>query len=327
MLQKFLRTEGISLYLPLSFYIISKFMVYMFEVRQVNVGTIKQYLSGLKFFHEYSGLPLSIFEDPRLIKLQKAMLNLQRLALKPSTDRRVFTFDCLVLCGHELSLMTNLGYEDKQTIWCAILCAYWGSLRFGEILPGSHGVVEIKLLTWRRIRYVTSRHLTLFIALPKQEKKAVGVIKHLYKFKKDPMYCPIWNLRHLYTIRAAERQVKGHHKVFELPSGKLLRMYTIRKLLKAVNTHFPPGSGKLTCHSLRAGVAAMEACHPDQFTEKEVRDAGLWDSNCVDKYTRIQGVGQAKTHKKFSTLVTKRAAKARRRREGHARNRSSHHQH
>ena len=299
MFHKFLRVEGRTQSFPVSFYILTQFVVYMFEVRRVKLGTIGQYLSGLRFIHEYSGYPTAVFDDPRIIKLKQGMLNIQRMQLKASTDRRVFTFECLQILNYELSLMSQYGYVDKQTIWCAILLAFWGSMRFGELLPGSHGVVEIKMLKWSRVRYVTKNHLAIFVALPKQDKKSVGIVKHIYNYKPDPLFCPIWNLRHLYELKSQVRPVKGHHKVFELPSGKLLRMYAIRRILRATDKYFPPGTGKLTCHSLRAGLASFVSNFPSDFTEQDIKKLGKWNTGVHEVYSRIHGVGEKKTHRKI----------------------------
>ena len=316
---KFLHFEGWELLFPITYFMLTKFIIFMFETRHVTVGTIKQYLGGLRFLHDYAGLASFVFDDPRIGKLLQALLNLQRMKLQPSTKRRVFTFPCLQLLGHELSLMTHLGYEDKQAIWVAILLAYWGCLRFGEILPGSHGVCKLKLLRWSRIRYISDNHLAIFIALPKQDRKSVGVVKHFFSYKKDPTYCPIANLRHLYKIRAATRNIHQADEVFQLFSGKFLRMHHIRKILKATDKYFPDNEGRLNCHSLRAGLATLLASHPEVFSEIEIKDLGAWDTDTYLRYTRQRGIGQKRTHRKVVAILAgarkmKRAKRARKRR-------------
>ena len=127
----------------------------------------------------------------------------------------------------------------------------------------------------------------------------------VYKeWKKHPAYCPVKNFRDLAELRAERLPVDFEEPIFRLANGDLVTQYFMNRLLeRLLRPYFPDTMGKWTCHSFRAGVAAYMASNPDTFNEEETKEAGGWDSDAVDRYTRLNGEARLKCMEKFMDFL------------------------
>ena len=92
--------------------------------------------------------------------------------------------------------------------------------------------------------------------------------------------------------------------VFRLSSGELVTHDFMNDLLeRLLRPHFPDALGKWSCHSFRAGVVSYMIGNPSTFNLWEAKIWGGWDSDTVDKYTRLIGQGRIQTQEKFQEFL------------------------
>lgn len=173
----FLKTKGQEFNYPINLENLAKFIIYLDQVRRVTPNTIKCYIAHLKAMQELSGYTTPVFENERIKKLIKAINNIYLAQLpEPITERMAITIHDIKVFGHTLSLDKTLCYHDKQVIWVTLLIAYYGALRLGSILPTGHGIDNIRLLSWNNVKYISEKHITIFIPLPKHIQTLPGYV-------------------------------------------------------------------------------------------------------------------------------------------------------
>ena len=287
-------------YYPLVYEIAASIILFLIENYSLSPATLYQYVSALKALHVYQGYSLEGLNDPRTKLLLKGYKNIVRTLETPVNKRMVMHWETLQIFGHELCFVEYLSYEDKQCMWTVAVFSFWVSSRYGDFMPGNHGVVHEKLLTWERIQMIDDDHASVYLHIPKNDREGAGEVKDMVRFK-DKVYCPMHNLEKLYAIRAARRPVASSEPVFLLQNDKLVTMSFTRKVMAIMDKYYPPGAGKLTCHSARAGLACFMAHDPAFFTEKEIMALGNWKGPSHRFYSNRTGVGQARTLRKLAS--------------------------
>ena len=291
--------SGVQIFYPFSYEVTSGIILYMIENLKLAANTLYSYVSTIKALHIYQGFDISGIEDKRIKLLLRGYKNILNSAGAPVNTRKVMTFETMQLFGHELC-DTSFDYETKQAIWTLVVVSFWGSIRYGDFMPGSQGIVHEKLLTWDRIQMTSDDHGALFLHDPKEDRDGKGVAKDLVRYK-DHVYCPLYNLEHLYRTRVERREVEGHEPIFLTSKDKLINMAYMRRCLSILDKYFG-GYGKITCHSARAGLPSHVAGMPELFTQKEIMDLGNWATqDSADRYCRTQSLGKIRILRKVAS--------------------------
>ena len=293
---------GRRAYYPFSYDVASHIVLYMIENLKLAPQTLYGYVSVMKAMHEYQGFPLVGLEDKRLKQLLKGYKNIVN-TLKPKINKRkVMHWETIQLLGSQLAKYGNMSYENTQTVWTSVLFTFWARARYGDFMPGSQGVVYEKLLTWERIQMPTDDHAAVYFHIPKEDREGNGVVKDIIRFDKNHIYCPIWNLEHLLQVRSQRRFVPQDEPVFLLDNDKLMSMAYVRKALSVMDKFYEASTGKLNCHSARAGLASYLASHPELYSAQEIKDLGNWKKDeSMQCYTRTRGIGQRNTLRKLAS--------------------------
>ena len=297
----FLLLQGFDIDLPVPIGVLCRYVVYLYRVRMLTYGTIKNYMSGLKFIHGLACKSTEVFKHFWYLKTLKAVKNLElaRLKEKPPT-RCAFTYPVLQIFGDELLKDKKIHPWTKMNIWGAAVLAYFASLRLGDFLPTSHGLDEIRILSWDRIRVVDDDHLCFLIVLPKNTYKEQGVIRDIIRFR-DRRYCPVYNLLRIFNCVRVQPGFKLSDPVFTKASGK--HLYS-RDINDALHYFLDPLFGKkFTGHSFRAAIASQMSENPEIFNEKQVEYAGDWHGGSQECYQRRHGVGIKKTKQLLNDLT------------------------
>ncbi len=301
----FMRTKGQEFKYPIDTENLAKFIIYLDQVRRVTPNTIKCYVAYLKEMQELSGYTTSVFNNERITKLIAAVNNIYLAQLpEPLFERMAITIHDIKVFGHTLSLDKTFCYHDKQVIWVTLLIAFYGALRLGSILPSGHGIDKIRLLSWNNIKYISDNHITIFIPLPKHIKDKAGYVRDFYSNKAEPFLCPVSNLYELHHLKENEEPVQDTDHVLVFKSGKHFSTPDMNSMFKNyLNTSI---EGKISCHSVRAGLPSFMASHPAIFTEEEMMDYGDWKSvEAARRYQRSQGIARKRTNQKLQTLLFK----------------------
>lgn len=298
--KSFCQVYNIASIFPIQAKVLIKYVKYLANVRKIRLGTITQYLTGLKKFHELQFHTTASFSNEMLKITLKGIENYQKCEQIPPKPRRAFTFSVLKLFGHRLGLL-NLEWELGQIVWVIILIGFWGAVRLGALVVGKNGPDYVKCPRVGHISIIDDNHIILQLGLPKNGAPAEKV--HLFRFD-NPMYCPITQLKSLLQHRAS---VNKFDFIFTKPDGNLITGAEVNQIMQNV---LDPAiiniSGYYRGHSLRAGLPSTMAMHPKLFSKTEIKLTGRWASEAVERYCRLTGDTNKKTINKLHNMFDKK---------------------
>lgn len=302
MLMLYARLLGKEITYPISKQDLIGFVVFLFRGRRISPSTIRQYLSGIKCFHNMLDVSLEAFQSTALKYVLMGFENQHKAWEEDGPRRRAFTFPLLKLLAATLSECDIIAL-DAQCLWTAAVIAFWSSCRMGDMLVDSHNANKSKLLTWKDIQEKDEDHLILYFAHPKQAKRENGLVCDIFSFP-DKLFCPVDNLRKLAKMNHSIGRRDRDKQVFNLSKGGTLRMAKMNEFLKEnllpkVGTEL----GTLSCHSFRAALPSLMAASPAIFTTEETLLQGDWHSDSYKLYTRLNNIGRKQTHKKVVAAI------------------------
>lgn len=300
---KFMKLSGKSCVFPTSKEDLIGYSVFLFRVRRLAPSTIRQYLAALKTYHAVLDFPLDNFRSTALKYVLKGYENQYKAWDVEGLNRRTFTYAHLQVFAEALA-RAKLPHYDAQLYFTAATIAYFTSIRMGDILIDGHNSNSSRLLTWERVQAVEEDELILYFAHPKQATRENGQVCELFSFP-DKLYCPIENLRKLAILQRSQGKTNEQAHVFVMANGRTL---TMRKMNDVLKKHLMPlldsKLGQISCHSFRCGIPSLMSAHPDVFTTEETVIQGDWHSDAYKLYTRHNGIGRKKTHKKIVRMLT-----------------------
>jgi hypothetical protein len=271
---------------PLDIETCRSFVIWCHSVRKLPHSSIKSYLSGIKFVHNLRGFPCHhISEDFIISQLLKGAEHIS-MAIPSSNTRRVVTFPLLTNLGSRIAA-TDWDPLTKQVFWAASTCAFFGTLRMGEILASSESAHSpASDLTWADVKASSPSSILIRVKQPKSGEKAEYV--DLFEF---PGYgcCPVQALKNL-----KEKQIKAgvydtSLPVFRFGNGRYLTMSQLNSTLSLLLADIcVPGVSSITCHSFRAGIPSTLALFPELHTDDLIKGWGRWASDCYTRYTRLK---------------------------------------
>ena len=113
------------------------FLVTFLIDKGLEVSTIKNYLSGIRFYLFTLGIAsppkLPPLAQQILVGAEKGRRNPQEIAEKRS--RRAISVEMLKLLEHSIAKNQTWSNYEKNMRWAVILSAWWGAFRIGELLP------------------------------------------------------------------------------------------------------------------------------------------------------------------------------------------------
>ena len=113
------------------------FLVTFLVDKGLEVSTIKNYLSGIRFYLFTLGIAsppkLPPLAQQILIGAEKGRWDPQEIAGKRT--RRAISVEMLKLLGHAIAKNQTWSSYEKNLRWAVILSAWWGAFRIGELLP------------------------------------------------------------------------------------------------------------------------------------------------------------------------------------------------
>jgi hypothetical protein len=301
---------GEDIEIPLSTMHILGYISYLFRVKALSPGTVTNYISGLKAWQTLCGHPSTNFDHP-LVKLVLTGYRNLFLTMKVEPRRRSVVTWCVLKILREELMKLSMSTLDRQVFWTAAVCAFWGSLRMGELLKGKHGFDAVRHMSWAKVTINPDdhSHVLLYVDLPKimlEEKPSDHV--DLFAFPL-PEYCPVHNLCYLQFLTKRRRETDDEENVFLLSNAKPLSTANMNEMLRDTLNPLFPGLGKFSCHSFRAGLPSLMGAFPQLFTEQQIKQHGRWVSKACTLYTRMNGVGIRQTHAEVvKTLLNTRSS-------------------
>jgi hypothetical protein len=215
--------------------------------------------------------------------LLKGAKNLELYKQDNKTIRRAVTYPLLNVLCHQIAL-TQWNKYNKQVFWTALTVAFFGSMRFGELLSHRNDAFNpYETLLWRDIKLKhSSAILTVKISKTKNPKSD---FVDLFKIP-DKRFCPI------NALKILKENVKNYSEdkpVFMFENGQFLTKEalnsTLHDLLHPILGHT---AYEYSGHSFRAGLPSALASCPDLVADEQIKSCGRWTSDSFKIYTRLK---------------------------------------
>jgi hypothetical protein len=268
---------------PLSNDSIEDFIVFAIREKKLKHSTIKSYISSFALYQNLKNLDSSncySFQTKMLLKGAKN-LEFYNEIIKPS--RKAISYPLLKLLNHQIA-ETKWSQLNKQVFWTALSVAFFGSMRFGELLSSHReSFIPEETLLWEDVKF-TEDSVVITIKIPKT-RNLKGEYIDLFEVP-DGRYCPLKALKVLKDLSGPSCE---KIPVFKFDNGSYL---TIENLNTTLHTLLFPLLGstayQFSGHSFRAGLPSALANCPDLADDKQIQSWGRWSSQCFKLYTRLR---------------------------------------
>jgi hypothetical protein len=197
--------------------------------------------------------------------------------------RKVMTFPLLKILSHKIAT-ESWSESDKQSIWTAFSLAFFGSFRFGELLPDDRHIFNAReALLWSDIQFLQD-FVVIHIKITKT-KAVNGEYVDLF-LQESSNYCPVKALSRLKLLR---NPCNSNVPVFALDNGSFLTCKIINGILLKLLTPVLGNDAKfISAHSFRAALASALASNPEIANAEDIKLWGRWNSSSYTSYTRLK---------------------------------------
>jgi hypothetical protein len=188
---------------------------------------------------------------------------------KPS--RKAITYPLLKILCHQIA-SASWSKHNKQVFWTALTVAFFGSMRFGELLSPQHDQFNSKeTLVWEDISFQNDS-VVITIKIPKT-KNSKGEFVDLFEIP-DQRFCPVRALR---ALKQLSKNSSGKIPVFMFDNGVYLTKERINTTLHSLLTPLiGEAAYQYTGHSFRAALPSALASCPDIAADNQIKQWGLY---------------------------------------------------
>jgi hypothetical protein len=213
----------------------------------------------------------------------KGAKNLELYESITKNCRKVMTFPLLKILSHKIAT-ENWSENDKQTIWTVLSLAFFGSFRFGELLPENRHKFNMKeTLLWSDIKF--SQDFVVIHVKVTKTKAVNGEFIDLF-LQESSNYCPVKALSRLLSLKNPQDY---RTPVFVLDNGSFLTCKVINGILLSLLTPVLGNDAKfITAHSFRAALPSALASNPEIANEEDIKLWGRWNTSSYLSYTRLK---------------------------------------
>jgi hypothetical protein len=154
------------------------------------------------------------------------------------------TLPLLIILGNQIAT-TDWAYSSKQIVWTAALLAFFGCMRFGELLPNNkHSFCPDDTLLWSDIKSLDENSFLIHVKTPKSKAKE-GEFVDIFEFVGHGV-CPVAALKRLRNMMGGV----NCKPVFMFPEGHCLTLSCMNTLIKLLGEY----ANYLSCHSFRGAI-------------------------------------------------------------------------
>jgi hypothetical protein len=220
------------------------------------------------------------FQTKQLLKGAKN-LEFYRNIEKPS--RKAITYPLLKILCHQVA-NTSWPKYNKQVFWTALSIAFFGSLRFGEVLSTHRNSFNpYETLLWEDVQ-ILKDSVIINIKIPKS-KDLKGEYVDLFKIP-DGRFCPVKALK---VLKNTTKNFSEKIPVFTFENGHFLTLETLNCTLHSLlHPLLGERAYQYTGHSFRAALPSALASCPDIVADDQVKSWGRWNSDSYKCYTRLK---------------------------------------
>jgi hypothetical protein len=248
---------------------------------KLSPNTVKSYLSSLKVAHELKNIPF-YGNNAVISAMIRGAENLKFYDNLQTNSRKVMTIPLLKLIGHQIA-RSDWCDDSKITVWAACTTAFFGALRFGEILPSKTDEFCMNdTLLWKDVKFRKDRSILIHVKVDKS-RNPQGSYIDLFEYKSHNC-CPVETLLNLRS-----RKENPEKPVFQFQNGKNLCSSLLNKILRELLLPvIGPVAIDITGHSFRAGLPSAMATNPGLVNDNDIKSWGRWSSESYQLYTRLK---------------------------------------
>ncbi len=118
---------------PMSQDFLLNFSAWGYNVKKWKASTISAYVLSLATVHKLRNLDDNVCNNFLTKRLIQGVQNLEMYEECPTPTRKVMTLPLLIILGNQIAI-TSWADSSKQIVWTAALLAFFGCMRFGELL-------------------------------------------------------------------------------------------------------------------------------------------------------------------------------------------------
>ena len=285
------------------------FLVTFLIRRKLEPATIKNYLSGIRFYLLSMGLP----SPPSLPPLAHQILNgYEKGKLDPQETagkkkRRAISVEMLKLLGHSIAIHTYWTDFEKNLRWAVILVAWWGSFRIGELLPANSTVFNPKNALLVSDVKVGDDSASFWLRSPKVNRESLGDIVEVWHVQERKDLDPITVLKAYLARRHEALGEAKNYPLFLHENGSIYSKHELNKDLDVLLAMYPELKSERDTwsgHSFRAGLATVLS--ELGFSKEEIQSWGRWSSDAFKVYVKSQVQRRsvrAKLSKTFGSIL------------------------
>lgn len=283
---------------PMSTDFLLNFASWAHHTRKLKANTINSYVSSIATIHKLRNVDDSNCHNFLTKTLINGVRNLEMYDTKPKSTRKVMSLPLLTILGNEIAL-TDWSESSKQIIWAAATTAFFGSLRFGEILAqNKFSFCPEDTLLWSDVKMLNEDSFLLHIKTTKSKAKE-GEFVDIFKFEGFGA-CPVAALLQLKKLTYQQ----DSDPVFKFPEGHYLTLATMNIVIRSLlYPRIGPAAFDIACHSFRGAIPSAIGKCPEIGGETESKGWGRWTSSAYLLYSRLKYDQKRAIFSKIATIL------------------------
>ena len=276
------RDNNIKKELPITESTTLIFIHWLATVRKLKVGTINNYLAGIRQLHIAKGMPDPNIRTETINMIVKGAQNKEardRLA-NANTTRQPITEETMATLKKNLRNW-NQSTTNQRLIWAVATCLFHGLFRIRELVSDREDEFDpaFTLLTENICILKQSEHGSIQFQLkaPKEDKKCRSKIVDVYGSGKPS--CPVQAIS-----KWKERTTwPAGQPAFRWDDGRPLSAKKFNSTLKEMlQGSSPAGAKPFTSHCFRIGAASRLGNLG--YSDEDVKAMGRWSSRAFEEY-------------------------------------------
>jgi hypothetical protein len=268
---------------PMTQEFLLNFSAWGYHVKRWKSSTISAYVSSLATVHKLRNLDENVCNNFLTKRLIQGVQNLEMYEDKPSHTRKVMTLPLLIILGNQIAA-TDWEDSSKQIVWTAALLAFFGCMRFGELLSqNKHSYCSDDTLLWSDIKSLDENSYLIHVKTPKSKAKE-GEFVDIFEFDGYGV-CPVAALRRLKLMLGGV----ACKPVFMFPEGHCLTLNCMNSLIRSLM--YPvigDYANYLSCHSFRSAIPSALGKIIEPGGGEDTKDWGRWSSSAYLLYSRLK---------------------------------------